>query len=218
MPTWSRVCAKPDGRAEAAVPDPADIQLNRCCGSPADIAPWLQAGATSRRPGGASPPPASVAAVIIYPRWRCYPASRAFAGEPDIVGRAIGLRQFPGGAGYLDRRLTLVTRDRFHPNADDLEIVGGVHTHFPALSLISTNEIPAGLLKILSAHRLSKLSFAMAIAPGVTGKSAAWTCGRHGAGRCGTCRSIPRTMRSPRTDRSVETTEKEGEERYKIGY
>jgi hypothetical protein len=51
------------------------------------------------------------------------------AGEPDIVGRATGLRRVPGGAGYLDRRLTLVTRDRFHPNADDLEIVGGVHAH-----------------------------------------------------------------------------------------
>jgi len=85
---------------------------------------------------------------------------------------------------------------------------------------------------ILSAHRLSKLSFAMAIAPSVTGKSAAWTCGRHRAKRCGTCRSIPRTMRARaefvreitrqrnamNTDRSVEKTEKEGEERYKIGY
>jgi len=29
--------------------------------------------------------------------------------------------------------------------------------------------------------RPSKLSFAIAIAPGVTGKSAAWTCGRHRA-------------------------------------
>jgi hypothetical protein len=43
------------------------------------------------------------------------------------VGRAAGLHRVPGGAGYLDRRLTLVKRDRFHPNADDLEIVGGEH-------------------------------------------------------------------------------------------
>ncbi len=83
----------------------------------------------SRRPGGTSPPSASVAVVIRYQRGRCYPASRTFAGEPDIVGRATGLCRVPGGAGYLDRRLTLVARDRFHPNADDLEIVGRVHAH-----------------------------------------------------------------------------------------
>jgi hypothetical protein len=106
--------------------------------SPADIARWLQVGATAA--AGLrhfSSTPASVAAVIIYPRAWCYPASRAFAGEPDIVGRATGPRQVPGGSGHLDWSLTLVTRDRFHPNADDLEIVGGVHSHFPALSLIS---------------------------------------------------------------------------------
>src|SRR6266851_1019177 len=81
----------------------------------------------SRPPDGTSPPSASVAVVIRYPRGRCYPASRAFAGEPDIVGRATGLCRVPGGARYLDRRFTLVARDRFHPNADDLEIVGRVH-------------------------------------------------------------------------------------------
>jgi hypothetical protein len=79
----------------------------------------------------------------MYPRGRCYPASHAFAGEPDIVGRATGLRQVPDGAGYLYRRLTLVTRDRSHPNADDLEIVGGMHAHFPALSLISRSREPS---------------------------------------------------------------------------
>src|SRR6266446_6829723 len=76
-----------------------------------------------------SPPSASVAVVIRYPRGRCYPASRTFAGEPDLVGRTTRLCRVPGGAGYLDRRLTLVARDLFHPNADDLEIVGRVHAH-----------------------------------------------------------------------------------------
>ena len=97
---------------------------------PADIAPWLQARSYgNRRHRGTSPPSASVAVVIRYPRGRCNPASRAFAGEPDVVGRATGLCRVSGRAGYLDRRLTLVTRDRFHPNADDLEIVGRVHAH-----------------------------------------------------------------------------------------
>src|SRR5439155_20876130 len=83
----------------------------------------------SRGPDGTSPPSASVAVVIRYQRgWR-YPASGTFAGEPDVVGRAIGLCRVPGGAGYLDRRRTLGARDRFHPNADDLEIVGRVHAH-----------------------------------------------------------------------------------------
>ena len=83
----------------------------------------------SRGSDGTSPPFASVAVVIRDPRGRCYPASGTFAGKPDVVGWATGLCRVPGGAGYLDRRLTLVARDRFHPNADDLEIVGRVHAH-----------------------------------------------------------------------------------------
>jgi hypothetical protein len=97
----------------------------------------------SRRPGQElrqPPAPAlllhlpSVAVVLRYPRGRCHPASGTFAGEPDIVGWATC--RIPGRAGYLCRRLTLVARDRFHPNANDLEIVGGVHANFPPVSLI----------------------------------------------------------------------------------
>ncbi len=118
--------------SEATAFEPANAVVLSAFVKPrrADIAPWLQVRSYgNRRHRGTSPPSASVAVVIRYPRGRCNPASRAFAGEPDVVGRATGLCRVPGRAGYLDRRLTLVTRDRFHPNADDLEIVGRVHAH-----------------------------------------------------------------------------------------